>query len=766
MRPSVALHPPTIGFRSMSAFRKALPHLGTSAAALATLLAASITLAADGAAAPLPTTVAPAIAPAPVITAPATPPLHLLADNGPARLPADAKGALPPPVVPELSQAELITRLERTIEDERAQIEKLRAEMQAPDNEFNLAEAAFKAVDRALAEAKYDAETLAEDGDDVGRAEVEAKIAELSKTWKLARERFDLAIETHKTMQQQVAALEEKLAQDQTALNKLKGIVPAPTTPPGEPTETAQSTSPGAAATPAPAPSTSSPAPSAAAVTPALPKLPATTSTPAIPLIAPEPKPAETAPAATQEAAKETPASSKPVSKELVKAKTEAHQKKEEAAAAEREVQSVASRIAALERNIALEQKLLVAAQKKSDIAFQTRAALDEDYDKRTADGASASELTAMREKLREADRFFARARTEVRERTLRLNELQEQLAELQREELAALNQARTKQREAQRAEEIVSELSNPYALRNLLQWLLDHGPKICLIVVSMLALRLVSVLSSQRFVTSIIERGARGTKQEREDRARTLMGVFRSAFSTTIIVGGMLMLFEEVGVAVAPLMGGAAVLGLAVAFGAQNLIRDYFYGFVILIENQYKLNDVLRIGSISGQVEKITLRMTVLRDLEGAVHFIPNGKIDTVTNLTHGWSRAVVDVRVSYRENVDQVMDELVHVGLELRKDPTFGPLVIDDPEMLGVDGLGESAVTVRMLLKTRPLQQWKVKRELLRRIKQRFDQLGWEIPFPQQRVQHRFETNMPGVETLSLDATPRLQQPTIKAA
>jgi len=220
------------------------------------------------------------------------------------------------------------------------------------------------------------------------------------------------------------------------------------------------------------------------------------------------------------------------------------------------------------------------------------------------------------------------------------------------------------------------------------------------------------------------------------------------------------------VGVAVAPLMGGAAVLGLAVAFGAQNLIRDYFYGFVILIENQYKLNDVLRIGSISGQVEKITLRMTVLRDLEGAVHFIPNGKIDTVTNLTHGWSRAVVDVRVSYRENVDQVMDELVHVGLELRKDPTFGPLVIDDPEMLGVDGLGESAVTVRMLLKTRPLQQWKVKRELLRRIKQRFDQLGWEIPFPQQRVQHRFESTMPGVETLSLDATPRLQQPTIKAA
>jgi small-conductance mechanosensitive channel len=188
------------------------------------------------------------------------------------------------------------------------------------------------------------------------------------------------------------------------------------------------------------------------------------------------------------------------------------------------------------------------------------------------------------------------------------------------------------------------------------------------------------------------------------------------------------LMLFEEVGIAVAPLMGGAAVVGLAVAFGAQNLIRDYFYGFVILLENQYKINDVLRIGDVSGQVERITLRMTVLRDLEGCVHFIPNGKIDCVSNMTHGWSRAVFDIGVSHKEDVDQVIDTLMSLAMEMRQEPAFSRLIIDDPEMLGVDKVDASGVTIKFLIKTRPLRQWMIKRELLRRIKRRFRELGIE--------------------------------------
>src|SRR5262249_44138375 len=137
--------------------------------------------------------------------------------------------------------------------------------------------------------------------------------------------------------------------------------------------------------------------------------------------------------------------------------------------------------------------------------------------------------------------------------------------------------------------------------------------------------------------------------------------------------------------------------------------------------------------------------RTTVLRDLEGVVHFIPHGTITTVSNLTHGWSRALFDVGIAYKEDVDRVMQLLLDMGREIRQDPAFGPLILDDPEMLGVDDLADSAVVIKFFLKTKPLQQWTVKREMLRRIKNRFDALGIEIPFPHQTVYHRYETPPP---------------------
>jgi small conductance mechanosensitive channel len=206
-------------------------------------------------------------------------------------------------------------------------------------------------------------------------------------------------------------------------------------------------------------------------------------------------------------------------------------------------------------------------------------------------------------------------------------------------------------------------------------------------------------------------------------------------------------MVFKEVGIDVTVLMGGVAVFGLAVAFGAQNLIKDYFTGFMILLENQYSLNDVVRIGDTSGQVEQVTPRITVLRDIEGNVHFIPNGEITTVTNMTHGWSRAVFDVGIAYKEDVDRVMNVLIDLGQELRKDTYFGPMILENPTMLGVDSLGESAVTIKFFIKTRPLKQWEIKREMQRRIKNKFDLLKIEIPFPHRTVyfQHVGDGTLP---------------------
>jgi small-conductance mechanosensitive channel len=258
---------------------------------------------------------------------------------------------------------------------------------------------------------------------------------------------------------------------------------------------------------------------------------------------------------------------------------------------------------------------------------------------------------------------------------------------------------------------------------------------------VAMLAFMWMAHFFSHRIVSLVARGGFRGSKEEREARAHTLVGVFQNAATVVIVAGGILMILQEAGIPIAPLLGGAAVFGLAVAFGAQNLIRDYFYGFVILLENQYKINDVVKIGSLSGSVERITLRMTVLRDLEGCVHFLPNGGISSVTNMTHGWSRSVFEVSVAYKEDIDRVMGLLVELGKELREDPAFGSMILDDLTMLGVDALADSGVTVKFFIKTRPLQQWAVKREMLRRIKNRFDALGVEIPLPQHVIYHRAE-------------------------
>jgi small conductance mechanosensitive channel len=287
--------------------------------------------------------------------------------------------------------------------------------------------------------------------------------------------------------------------------------------------------------------------------------------------------------------------------------------------------------------------------------------------------------------------------------------------------------------------------MRNPFEPEALLQWLLDHAPKLFTILLGTLALHAVMKLCCKQIAQIMARTGSRGTQHERENRALTLVSVFRNTASMIIVGGGILMALDQVGIPIMPLMGGAAVLGLAVAFGAQNLVRDYFSGFMVLMEDQYGINDVVKIGDTSGVVEKITLRMTVLRDLEGIVHFIPHGTITRVSNMTHGWSRAVLEVNVSYKEDTDYVMGVLMEVARELKKDPAFGPLILDEPEMLGLDRLGDYAVVIKMTVKTHPLKRWPVKRELLRRIKQRFDELRIEIPFPHRTIYTRQEPEAP---------------------
>jgi small conductance mechanosensitive channel len=255
-------------------------------------------------------------------------------------------------------------------------------------------------------------------------------------------------------------------------------------------------------------------------------------------------------------------------------------------------------------------------------------------------------------------------------------------------------------------------------------------GRVLIILIVAFVAYRLVKLLV-RRIVTHEVEAEDPVVKRLREQRAQTLGSLLQNVALVVIItLAGLTILgtFMPIG----PLLAGVSVIGLAVSFGAQSLVKDIISGTFILLEGQFGIGDVVRIGDTSGQVERITLRTTVLRDFEGIVHIIPNGEITKVSNLTKTWSRAVLDIGVAYREDVDRVIAVLHQLGEQFLADPQWGPLLLEAPDVLGVQSLADSAVVIRMQARTLPLKQWDVARELRRRIKNRFDREDIQIPFP----------------------------------
>lgn len=258
--------------------------------------------------------------------------------------------------------------------------------------------------------------------------------------------------------------------------------------------------------------------------------------------------------------------------------------------------------------------------------------------------------------------------------------------------------------------------------------------PKVIQIVVivalALLAFRAVKLLT--RRLEREVEEEDVVVKRLREQRARTLGGLLNNVALIVIAAVTLLTVVTTLGIDIGPALATAGVAGLAISFGAQSLVKDIITGAFILVEGQFGIGDVVRIGDVSGMVEKITLRTTILRDVQGVVHIIPNGTIDRVSNLTKTWSRAVLDIGVAYREDVDRVMEVMRGIGREVFEDPAWRELLVEEPEVPGVENLADSAVIIRMIAKTIPLKQWDVARELRRRIKKRFDAEGIEIPFP----------------------------------
>ncbi|MFT5207756.1 MAG: small-conductance mechanosensitive channel [Candidatus Omnitrophota bacterium] len=241
--------------------------------------------------------------------------------------------------------------------------------------------------------------------------------------------------------------------------------------------------------------------------------------------------------------------------------------------------------------------------------------------------------------------------------------------------------------------------------------------------------------MSLKRFESIITKNEVRRgdvIESETSLQLKTLSKLFNWLGGIVIFLVVIYLILDNFGMNVGPLIAGAGVMGLAFGFGGQYLIRDLINGLFIMLEQQYHINDVVRIGEYGGLVEDVNLRITTLRDLAGRVIIIPNGEIKAVINFTKDYSQALIDVGVAYKEDVDQVIEVIKEIGQGIRKDEYYKRLILDDLEMFGVDEFAESAVIIKFRIKTLPIKQWEVMREFKRRMKNKFDELGIEIPFP----------------------------------
>ncbi|MFQ6019388.1 MAG: mechanosensitive ion channel family protein, partial [Dehalococcoidia bacterium] len=263
--------------------------------------------------------------------------------------------------------------------------------------------------------------------------------------------------------------------------------------------------------------------------------------------------------------------------------------------------------------------------------------------------------------------------------------------------------------------------------------YLLTDGLRIFVI----LAIAVIADLALHRIVPRALRLGverqmAGKPPEEITKRVATLAGVFTGSGRFILATIALFTILPILGINIGPLLASVGIIGLALGFGAQSLVKDVISGLFILLEDQYSKGDVVTVGGISGLVEDVGLRRTVLRDLDGIVHYIPNGEIAVASNFTQEYSRVNLNVSVAYGEDLDHVIRVIDRVGEELAKDPYFEPMIISPPKALRVDNLGDSGIDIKIVGDTKPIKQWEVMGELRKRLKRAFDEEGIEIPFP----------------------------------
>lgn len=604
----------------------------------------------------------------------------------------------------EAEQAERILRLRRAIAQDKEQIEEIRKQLDSDNSPFAKTEAKFNELDLKY-QSLLDKEDMLRKSNKTAEADMVRKEREdLKKDWQSVRDQFALLIEERKTMQQQLLSLQNSMLTARATLDRVMGLEPLTNTNPNpekQETEKPKGNLPNI-------------------VNP----------------LAPQQKENGEPPVTEKK-----PEPSKTDSKEIREAASKAEKAQTDAELAKLKKESITKRLESLENQIDLEQKLYNTAKEQADLAVKDVRTYTAEIREKQSKGAPEQTIQEIWKKLSEAQDRSTETRGKMQEISDRIAKLQNERSTLLGVALRAAEDATEMERKALEAERELAWARNPFSPQNLTRWLTDHGIKIVgIILLAFVFMRLARFIC-HRTSQIMIARSRKNKSEEREERTRTMFSVVSGTLQLIIIGIAILMVLSEVGVPIAPLLGGAAVFGLGISFASQNLIRDYFTGFSILLEDQYGIGDVVEIGTSTGVVEKMTLRVTMLRDLDGRLHFIPHGTITTVINLTHTWSRMHLDIGVAYKENVDEVIKVLRDLGKEMQNDLEYGFSILEELQILGVDNFADSAVLIKIAMKTKPREQWPIKREFLRRLKNRFDELGIEIPFPHRTVYHRTE-------------------------
>ena len=266
------------------------------------------------------------------------------------------------------------------------------------------------------------------------------------------------------------------------------------------------------------------------------------------------------------------------------------------------------------------------------------------------------------------------------------------------------------------------------------IQKFLDNWIDIAIIIGALVVL-VVIVSISRRRLRRFFEKKIPEDKMLMRKRTLTFNSVISNLIIVIAFIAAALIIAEQLGISVTPLLAGAGVAGIVIGFGAQSLIRDLINGVFILLEQWYQVDDVVSVGDVTGSVERFNLRTTVIRDIEGTVHYIPNGEITVLGNRTHLWSRAVVEVGVHYDEDTSRIVEVLEEIFDEIMADKKYKKMILERPSILGDDGiseLGDSAIIFKLICKVKPGEQWNIARQLRKRIKDKFDEVGIEIPYP----------------------------------